>query len=83
MGIIDQWGNGLKIISDELRSYPEIEFKWFELGLQFQVQFIKKNYLSEEKLNKEMDQLGFAVSTIFGLTWHQVGTKLAPSTSLF
>jgi len=79
MGIIDQWGNGLKIISDELKNYPEIEFNWFELGLQFQVQFIKKNYFSEEKLNKEMDQLGFAVSKIFGLTWHQVGTKLAPS----
>ena len=42
LGIIDQWGNGLKLIADELKAYPEIEFKWFERGLQFQ--FLKKNY---------------------------------------
>lgn len=42
LGLIDQWGNGLKLISDELKTYPEIEFKWFEKGMQFQVQFIKK-----------------------------------------
>jgi predicted HTH transcriptional regulator len=42
LGIIDQWGNGLKLISDELKLYPNIEFKWRETGLSFQVQFIKK-----------------------------------------
>jgi len=42
MGIIDQWGNGLKLIADELKGYQEIDFKWFEKGLQFQLQFIKK-----------------------------------------
>lgn len=42
LGLIDQWGNGLKLISDELKNYPDIEFKWFEKGMQFQVQFIKK-----------------------------------------
>lgn len=41
LGVIDQWGNGLKLISDELKDYPDIEFKWFEKGIQFQVQFIK------------------------------------------
>ena len=44
IGIIDQWGNGLKLIANELKNYPEIEFKWIEKGLQFQVQFIKKEY---------------------------------------
>ena len=42
LGIIDQWGNGLKLFSDELKDYPEIEFRWHETGLQFQVQFVKK-----------------------------------------
>ena len=46
VGLIDQWGNGLKLIADELKAYPEIEFKWFERGgLQFQVQFINKEKL--------------------------------------
>lgn len=40
IGIIDQWGNGLKLIFDELKDYPDIEFRWFEKGLQFQVQFV-------------------------------------------
>lgn len=40
IGIIDQWGNGLKLISSELKNYSKIDFKWFEKGLQFQVQFI-------------------------------------------
>lgn len=31
LGVIDQWGNGLKLIADELKKYPEIEFKWFEI----------------------------------------------------
>jgi predicted HTH transcriptional regulator len=48
LGVIDQWGNGLKLIFDELKDYPEIEFKWFEKGLQFQVQFIKKDYQQPE-----------------------------------
>ena len=43
MGIIDQWGNGLKLISDELKDYPDIKFRWFERGLQFQVQFVNEN----------------------------------------
>ena len=38
LGIIDQWGNGLKVISDELKEYPAIEFRWKEVGLSFQVQ---------------------------------------------
>lgn len=57
LGLIDQWGNGLKLISDELKTYPEIEFKWFEKGMQFQVQFIKKDFYEagldlDNQLNK-------------------------------
>ena len=32
----------MKLIADELKEYPEIDFRWVEKGLQFQVQFIKK-----------------------------------------
>ncbi|PRD56798.1 ATP-binding protein [Sphingobacterium gobiense] len=49
VGLIDQWGNGLKLIAGELKDYPEIEFKWFERGgLQFQVQFIDKEYKTQQ-----------------------------------
>lgn len=41
LGIIDQWGNGLKLVSSELKNYPNIKLKWKEVGLSFQVQLIK------------------------------------------
>jgi len=47
LGIIEQWGNGLKIISDDLKNYPEIELKWSEPGIAFRVTFRKKNYTLE------------------------------------
>jgi predicted HTH transcriptional regulator len=77
MGIIDQWGNGLKLISDELKKYPEIEFKWFERGMQFQVQFVKRDYYA--LLNADTDLIGENIGTKLALDWHQAGTKLAPS----
>ncbi len=43
-GIIEQWGSGLQLISDELANYPEIELKWKEPGLAFRVSFVKKDY---------------------------------------
>ena len=67
LGIIDQWGNGLKLIADELKAYPEIEFKWFEKGLQFQVQFLKKDYRPDG-----------ATAMVGESVWHQVGAKSAP-----
>ena len=79
LGIIDQWGNGLKLIADELNVYPEIEFKWFEKGLQFQVQFIKKDY-RPDGASTVMEECGREqAGTRLGLSRHQVGTKLAPS----
>jgi len=56
LGIIDQWGNGLKLIADELKEYPEIEFRWKEVGLSFQVQFIKRNYNAEVQRRNELGQ---------------------------
>ena len=43
LGIIDQWGNGLKLVSAEMKNYPEIKLEWKEVGLSFQVQFIVKS----------------------------------------
>jgi Predicted transcriptional regulator containing an HTH domain and an uncharacterized domain shared with the mammalian protein Schlafen len=48
MGIIDQWGNGLKLIADELKEYPNIELRWKEVGLSFQLQFVKLDYVAEQ-----------------------------------
>ncbi|MCM0236650.1 putative DNA binding domain-containing protein [Bacteroides fragilis] len=45
LGIIDQWGNGLKLIADELKEYPTIELRWKEVGLSFQVQFVKCDFI--------------------------------------
>lgn len=75
LGLIDQWGNGLKIIAEELRSYPDIELKWFESGLQFQVQFVRKNFHPAVQVTESDGSFG---------TWpapgrHQVGIKSASS----
>jgi predicted HTH transcriptional regulator len=62
LGIIEQWGSGLKIISDDLKSYPEIELEWSEPGIAFRVTFRKKNYTSEmsektrEKTSEKMSE---------------------------
>lgn len=44
LGIIDQWGNGLKMIADEMKEYPTIELRWREVGLSLQVQFVKRSF---------------------------------------
>ncbi len=41
LGIIEQWGNGLQLIADELKLYPEIEFTWNEPGISFRACFTK------------------------------------------
>lgn len=35
LGIIDQWGNGLKMVAEEMKSYPEIDLCWKEVGFVF------------------------------------------------
>lgn len=54
LGIIDQWGNGLKLIADELKDYPEIDFQWKEVGLSFQVQFINRMYSAKIEAQKNL-----------------------------
>ena len=47
-----------KIISGDLKNYPEIELKWSEPGIAFRVTFKKKNYTSEsaEKTREKMSE---------------------------
>ncbi|MFV9631799.1 MAG: ATP-binding protein [Methanosarcinales archaeon] len=56
LGIIEEWGNGLKIIFDDLKKYPEIELNWSEPGIAFRVSFSKKSYTfeSEEKMSEKI-----------------------------
>lgn len=56
LGIIDQWGNGLKLIFDELKAYPQIGFQWKEVGLSFQVQFVKLDYVAKQELGQELGE---------------------------
>lgn len=56
LGIIEQWGNGLKLISGELDNYPEIELKWTEPGIAFRVSFIKKNYTEQQESENKVGE---------------------------
>jgi predicted HTH transcriptional regulator len=40
--MIEQWGTGFKKIKSELKKYPELELKYQEPGMVFQLQFSKK-----------------------------------------
>ena len=53
LGIIEKWGNGLQLIADELKLYPEIDLKWSEPGMAFRVSFIKK----KQSLANDYDRL--------------------------
>jgi len=53
LGVIDQWGNGLKLIADELKDYPWIDFRWKEVGLSLQVQFAKLDFVEGQELRVE------------------------------
>jgi len=44
LGIIEKWGNGLKIMAKEMQDYPEISLEWKEPGLFFKIVFNKINY---------------------------------------
>jgi predicted HTH transcriptional regulator len=68
MGVIEQWGNGLQLIANELKNYPEIEFKWSEPGIAFRVSFIKSNYteLSEKDAGESSGEVREKVREKFG-----------------
>ena len=42
-------GHGLKLIADALKKYPQIEFRWKEVSLSFQAQFVKLDYAAEQE----------------------------------
>lgn len=81
--IVEQWGNGLKLISEELQNYPEIGFDWKEPGIAFRVTFTNKNSKQQPELQPElqpeynMEAIGQEIGTKMGLSWDQVGTRLA------
>ncbi len=56
LGIIDQWGNGLKLVAEELLQYPEIELIWKEIGLSLQIQFVKKNFKEQPEQPESQQQ---------------------------
>ena len=83
LGIIEQWGNGLRIIAEELQPYPEIAFSWNEPGIAFRVIFANKNFEQQHEqryeLQHEFKNELSAISTKLGLSRDQVGIKLEPS----
>ncbi len=56
LGIIEQWGNGLQLISDEMKQYPEIDIKWNEPGMAFRISFIKRDYIEQPESRPELEQ---------------------------
>lgn len=58
LGIIDQWGNGLKLVAEEMKNYPNIELRWREVGLSFQVQFVRRDYSLEQGNGGDGGNLG-------------------------
>ena len=73
LGIIDQWGNGLRLIAEELKKYPEIGFRWVEKGLSFQVQFFKRSL--ETPYSTELSEFFLPTGAKSGLSRGQVGAK--------
>ena len=59
MGIIEQWGNGLRLIAGELHNYPEIGFEWKEPSMSFRLSFLKKNVITDmsEKTSEKILEL--------------------------
>jgi predicted HTH transcriptional regulator len=60
LGIIEQWGNGLQLIADELKAYPEIELSWKEPGIAFRVTFMNKSYKQQYENKQKLQPSGFS-----------------------
>lgn len=54
LGLIEQWGNGLQLIADDLREYPEIKLRWNEPGMAFRVAFVNQYYSPQQELQQEL-----------------------------
>lgn len=56
LGIIEQWGNGLQLIAEDLKQYPEINFRWSQPGLGFRVALINTNDVQQRESKQEIDK---------------------------
>lgn len=54
LGIIEQRGNGLKLIAEDLKEYTDIELSWKEPGVAFRVIFTNKRYKPQHELGHEL-----------------------------
>ena len=54
LGLIEQWSNGLQLITDELKKYPEILLTWQEPGIAFRVTFTNTNFQKKHELQHEL-----------------------------
>jgi ATP-dependent DNA helicase RecG len=74
LGIIEQWGNGLRLISKALRDYPEIGFSWDEPGLSFRITLRKTAYAEKKQddINDPSQEYGTKLGTKSGLSRDQV-----------
>jgi predicted HTH transcriptional regulator len=70
LGIIEQWGNGLKLIKEELQTYPEIELSWKEPGIAFRITFTNKKYSEQHELQPEFENELSAIGTKLAPGWH-------------
>jgi predicted HTH transcriptional regulator len=70
LGIIEQWGNGLQLIADELKAYPEIELSWKEPGIGFRVTFTNKNFEQQQELQQEFENELNTIGTKLGPSWN-------------
>lgn len=46
----------MKLIADEMKEYLNIELRWREVGLSFQVQFVKLDYLKKQERVEQIKQ---------------------------
>src|SRR5699024_3275395 len=66
LGIIEQWGNGLKLISDELKEYHEIKFQWTQPGMSFRATFLRTNYNYKEERETDDNSSSRTITDDYG-----------------
>jgi predicted HTH transcriptional regulator len=85
LGIIDQWGNGLTLIKEELKEYPQIDFRWKDVGLSFQIQFVNLNYVEGQELQQELQNKTLysdvlVIISVEALSRNKISKKLGQKT---
>jgi len=82
VGIIEQWGNGLRIIADELLKYPEIGKDWKEPGIEFRVTFSKKNFIPDTSEEIFTDTSGKMSGKMSGKTSGKILELIASNSNI-